>query len=101
MTLNPESQVFKNPEYLGTFRSTRFLDQENMSRIESLLNFLYTYYQKNGIEVLTNFHDFDRSNTGAVTEAQVKNKKILFKVYFKKTIFSKSLNPSNRPTNGY
>jgi hypothetical protein len=77
LTLNPEIQVFKNPEYLGTFRSTRFLDQENMSKIESLLHFLYTYYQKNGIEVLTNFHDFDKSNTGAVTEAQVGKKRKL------------------------
>ena len=69
--MNPDSHVFKNPEYLGTFRSTKFLDEENMNKLENLLFFLFNYYKKNGIDILTNFHDFDKSNTGAVTEAQV------------------------------
>jgi hypothetical protein len=78
--MHPDSHIFTNPEYLGTFRSTRFLDQDNMSKVENLLFYLYNYYQRNGIDLLTNFHDFDKSNTGAITESQVKkneNKKII------------------------
>lgn len=42
-----------------------------MRKVEGLLLYLYSYYKKTGIDVLTNFHDFDKSNTGAITESQV------------------------------
>jgi hypothetical protein len=67
---NPDVHVFKNPEYLGTFKSTQILDEGNMSKLENMLHYMSTYYKRNGIDVLTCLHDFDKANSGAVTEAQ-------------------------------
>ncbi len=70
LTTIPDVHVFKNPEYLGTFKSTHILDEENMRKLENLLRYMTTYYKRNGIDVLTCLHDFDKANSGAVTEAQ-------------------------------
>lgn len=73
LSTNPENHTFKNPEYLGTFRSTNFLEENTMSQIEALLTSLSLYYSKNGIDILSYFRDFDKANSGAVTESQVIN----------------------------
>jgi hypothetical protein len=41
-----------------------------MSKLENLLRYMTTFYKRNGIDVLTCLHDFDKVNSGAVTEAQ-------------------------------
>jgi hypothetical protein len=71
LSTDPETHTFKNPEYLGTFRSTNFLEENTMTKIEALLTLLSSYYSKNGIDILSYFHDFDKANSGAVTESQV------------------------------
>lgn len=67
---NPDSYTYKNPEYLGTFRSVQTLSPNEEILLKSLLNDLNSYYAKKNIEVLTFFRDFDRNSIGLVTEKQ-------------------------------
>ncbi|CAF0814337.1 unnamed protein product [Brachionus calyciflorus] len=66
----PEKNVFKNPEYLGTFRSLKSLDPSEEQALSVLLNDLNNYYSKKNIDLLPTFRDFDRNNIGVVTESQ-------------------------------
>lgn len=68
---DPENYVFKNPEYLGTFRSMKQLDPREESDLRNLLGRLNSYYGKKNIDILTTFRDFDRNNIGTVTQNQV------------------------------
>lgn len=68
---NPQDYCYKNPEYLGTFRSVKRLSDEDESLLSSLLSHLKTYYSKRNFEVLTFFKDFDKNKIGIVTESQV------------------------------
>jgi hypothetical protein len=68
---NPESNVFKTPEYLGTFRSMKHLDSNEEMHLKDILTRLNTYYTKRNTDILINFRDFDRNNIGVLTESQV------------------------------
>jgi Ca2+-binding EF-hand superfamily protein len=68
---NPENYVFKNPEYLGTLRSMKQLDDELESEIKHLLSRMSEYYSKKNIDVLTFFRDFDKNKNGLVSISQV------------------------------
>jgi hypothetical protein len=68
---DPENYTYKNPEYLGTFRSLKKLSPDEELDLKNLLIDLSSYYAKKNIEVLTWFRDFDRNRIGLVTENQV------------------------------
>lgn len=68
----PSNNVFKNPEYLGTFRSKKQLGSNEENSLRSLLTDLNNYYSKKNLDLLPNFRDFDRNNIGVITESQVK-----------------------------
>ena len=67
----PENYLFKNPQYLGTFRSQKSLNANEENLLNELLKDLNTYYTKKNIDLLPNFRDFDRNNIGVITESQV------------------------------
>jgi hypothetical protein len=71
MRENPESNVFKPPEYLGTFRSMKSLNPENEMILRNILTRLNTHYSKRNTDILHDFRDFDRNNIGILTESQV------------------------------
>lgn len=63
--------IFKNPEYLGTFRSMKNLDSSEEVNLQNILEKLSTYFSRRNIDILVNFRDFDRNNIGVLTESQV------------------------------
>ena len=67
---DPENYTYKNPEYLGTFRSMKKLSPDEEADLKMLLIDMSKYYSKKNIEVLTWFRDFDRNRIGLVTENQ-------------------------------
>lgn len=71
MKENPESNVFKTPEYLGTFRSMKSLNQNEEMTLRDILARLNTHYLKRNTDILHDFRDFDRNNIGVLTESQV------------------------------
>ena len=72
MRENPASNVFKPPEYLGTFRSMISLSSEEELALRDILIRLNTHYSKRNTDILHDFRDFDRNNIGVLTESQLK-----------------------------
>lgn len=75
MNNNPDANIFKNPEYLGTFRSMKKLDPSDEVNLQNILQKLNTYFSRRNIDILVNFRDFDKNNIGILTESQVTYKK--------------------------
>lgn len=74
---NPENHVYKNPEYLGTLRSMKKLDDELENELKQLLSQMSEYYSKKNIDVLTFFRDFDKNKNGLVSVSQVRVEKYI------------------------
>jgi len=66
----PESQKKQALEFLGTVRSTRPLATESEARIVSLLRRMQQYYNVRGINLRTQYEDFDRHHRGVISESQ-------------------------------
>ncbi len=79
---NPENHVYKNPEYLGTLRSMKQLDDKLESELKQLLSQMSEYYSKKNIDVLTFFRDFDRNKNGLVSVSQVSISKFKYLIIF-------------------
>ncbi len=68
---DPKTYVYKNPEYLGTFRSMKNLETNEESSLRNLLSTMNGYYARRNLDILEKFRDFDRNNIGVLTESQV------------------------------
>lgn len=67
---DPQNFVYKNPEYLGTFRSMAKLNPSEEADLKQLLATLNSYYARRNLDILEKFRDFDRNNIGILTISQ-------------------------------
>merc|ERR1712110_229736 len=69
LTAPPEVQKKIPMEYLGTIRSTRPLTTDSEARLVKLLRHMQQYYKVRGINLRTQYEDFDRPHRGVVSES--------------------------------
>lgn len=67
---DPNNYIYKNPEYLGTFRSMKKLNQQEEDELRNLLGTLNSFCARRNMDILEKFRDYDRNNIGVVTESQ-------------------------------
>ncbi|KAK3798859.1 hypothetical protein RRG08_050238 [Elysia crispata] len=67
---SPESQKVVPLEYLGTIRSKRPLTVDSESRLVGILRRMQQFYNVRGINLRTQYEDFDRHHKGVVSESQ-------------------------------
>lgn len=70
MNNDPKNFIYKNPEYLGTFRSMKKLNESEEVDLRNLLSTLNGYCARRNLDILEKFRDYDRNNIGVVTESQ-------------------------------
>ena len=71
ITSNPE--VYKNsaPPYLNSWRSTRFIGNQNDNdQLENILHRISIYCKQRGIDILTTMEQYDKHQMGEITESQ-------------------------------
>ncbi|GFR65921.1 hypothetical protein ElyMa_001958300 [Elysia marginata] len=67
---SPELQKVVPLEYLGTIRSKRPLTVDSESRLVGILRRMQQFYNVRGINLRTQYEDFDRHHRGVVSESQ-------------------------------
>ncbi|RUS91000.1 hypothetical protein EGW08_001217, partial [Elysia chlorotica] len=67
---SPEDQKVVPLEYLGTIRSKRPLTVDSESRLVGILRRMQQFYNVRGINLRTQYEDFDRHHKGVVSESQ-------------------------------
>ncbi|KAH9519717.1 hypothetical protein Btru_070724 [Bulinus truncatus] len=67
---SPDIQKVEPPEYLGTLRSKRPLTVDAESRLVNILRRMQQFYNIRGINLRTQFEDFDKHHQGVVSESQ-------------------------------
>ncbi|KAK7002739.1 hypothetical protein BgiMline_004147 [Biomphalaria glabrata] len=67
---SPDIQKVETPEYLGTLRSKRPLTVDAESRLVDILRRMQHFYNIRGINLRTQYEDFDKHHQGVVSESQ-------------------------------
>ncbi|KAK7111168.1 uncharacterized protein [Littorina saxatilis] len=68
--LDPEVQKVEAPEFLGTIRTVRPMARANEEILVHLLKRMQHFYGVHGVNLRTNYEDFDKHHMGVVTESQ-------------------------------